>query len=45
MLKKKCDTNIASTIKLAQQMIQLAQKGKQNHIEKGWWHLLRGELK
>jgi len=66
MLKKKCDTNIADTIKLAKQMIQLAQNGdehredpgcgilygilldsgyrildlaqreKQNHIEKGW---------
>ena len=75
MLKKKCDTNIASTIKLAQQMIQLAQNGdehredpgcgvlygilldsgyrildlaqkeKQSHIEKGWWNQLRGELK
>ncbi|MEA2059892.1 MAG: hypothetical protein U9P10_05115 [Thermodesulfobacteriota bacterium] len=27
MLKKKCDTNIARTIKLARQMIQLAQEG------------------
>ena len=67
MLKKKCDINIARTIKLAQQMIQLAQDGdeyredpgcgvlygilldsgykilgiaqkeKQNHIDKGLW--------
>jgi hypothetical protein len=67
MLKKKCDTNIAETIKLAKQMIRLAQNGderredpgcgilygilldsgykilnlaqreKQNHIDKGWW--------
>ena len=67
MLKKKCDTNIASTIKLAKKMIHLAQEGdenredpgcgvlygilldsgykildlaqreKQNHIDKGWW--------
>jgi len=27
MLKKKCDANIARTIKLAKQMIQLAQEG------------------
>jgi hypothetical protein len=70
MLKKKCDTNIASTIKLAQHMIQLAQNGdehredpgcgvlygilldsgyrildlaqkeKQSHIDKGWWNEL-----
>ncbi|MEA1967133.1 MAG: hypothetical protein U9N77_02800 [Thermodesulfobacteriota bacterium] len=68
MLEKKCDKNIARTIKLAQQMIQLAkdgdehredsacgvlygilidsgyrllnlaQKEKQHHIEKGWWN-------
>lgn len=68
MLKKKCDTNIADTIKLAKQMIRLAQTGdehredpgcgvvygilldsgykilnlaqreKQNHIDKGWWN-------
>ena len=67
MLKKKCDNNIASTIKLANKMIELAQKGyeehedpscgvlygilldtgyklldlaqkeKQAHIQKGWW--------
>lgn len=67
MYKKKCDSNIASTIKLAKKMIRLAQKGdehredpgcgvlygilldsgykildlaqkeKQNHIDKGWW--------
>ncbi len=67
MLKKKCDINIARTIKLARQMIQLAQDGdeyredpgcgvlygilldsgykilgiaqkeKQNHIDKGLW--------
>ena len=67
MLKKKCDTNIASTIKIAKKMIRLAQEGdehredpgcgvvygilldsgyrildlaqreKQNHIDKGWW--------
>ena len=67
MLKKKCDNNIASTIKLANEMIELAQKGyeehedpscgvlygilldtgykildlaqreKQAHIQKGWW--------
>lgn len=68
MLKKKCDTNIIYTIKLARQMIRLAQKGdehredpgcgvlygilldsgyrildlaqkeKQNHMNKGWWN-------
>ncbi len=68
MLKKKSEANIASTIKLAQQMIRLAQNGdeyredagcgvlygilldsgyrildlaqkeKQNHIEKGLWN-------
>jgi len=67
MLKKKCDKNIASTIKLAKKMIRLAQEGdeqredpgcgvlygilldsgykilnlsqkeKQNHVDKGWW--------
>lgn len=67
MYKKKCDSNIASTIKLAKKMIRLAQEGdehredpgcgvlygilldsgykildlaqkeKQNHIDKGWW--------
>ena len=67
MLSKKCDKNIASTIKLAHEMIALAQKGyeqqedpgcgvlygilldsgyrildlaekeKNAHIQKGWW--------
>jgi hypothetical protein len=67
MLKRKCDINIAQTIDLAHQMIQLAQKGyeqqkdptcgilygilldsgyrlldlaqkeKQAHVQKGWW--------
>lgn len=67
MLKKKCDENIARTIDLARQMIDLAQSGyeqredsgcgvlygilldsgyklldlaqkeKQAHIQKGWW--------
>ena len=67
MLKKKCDINIAQTIKLAQKMISLAQTGyeqredpgcgvlygilldsgyrllnlsqkeRQAHIQKGWW--------
>ncbi len=75
MHKKKCDTNIASTIELAQQMIQLAmegdeyredpgcgilygilldsgyrildlaQKEKQNHMEKGWWDESKQEKK
>lgn len=31
MLKKKCDKNIARTITLAQEMIQLAQKGYEEH--------------
>lgn len=31
MLKKKCDNNIASTIKLANKMIELAQKGYEEH--------------
>ena len=67
MLKKKCDKNIARTIAMAQEMIQLAQQGyeqqqdpgcgvlygilmdsgyrlldlaqkeKHAHIQKGWW--------
>jgi len=67
MLKKKCDKNIARTIKLAQEMIELAQTGyeqqedpgcgvlygilldsgyrlldlaqkeKHSHMQKGWW--------
>lgn len=67
MLKKKCDKNIARTIELAQEMIQLAQEGyeqqkdpgcgvlygilldsgyrildlaqkeKHAHVQKGWW--------
>ncbi len=75
MLKKKCDTNIASTIKIAKKMIQLAQDGdenredpgcgviygilldsgyrildlaqreKQNHIDKGWWNETKKEKK
>ena len=68
MLNRKCDTNIARTIEIANQMIELArigyeqrqdancgvlygilldsgyrilelaQKEKQAHINKGWWH-------
>ncbi len=68
MLKKNCDKNIARTIKLAQEMIELAQKGyeqqedpscgvlygilldsgyrildlaqkeKHAHVQKGWWN-------
>ena len=68
MLKKKCDKNIVLTIEIAQQMIELAQSGyeqhedpscgvlygilldtgyrlldlaqkeKHAHIEKGWWN-------
>ncbi|MDD9303524.1 MAG: hypothetical protein HUK40_14770 [Desulfobacter sp.] len=67
MLEKKCDKNIAHTIKLAREMIELAQKGyeqqedpgcgvlygilldsgyrildlaqkeKHAHVQKGWW--------
>ncbi len=35
MLKKKCDTNIARTIKLAQQMIRLAQDGDEHREDPG----------
>ncbi len=35
MLKKKCDINIARTIKLAQQMILLAQDGDENREDLG----------
>ncbi|MCP4023632.1 MAG: hypothetical protein GY729_17435 [Desulfobacteraceae bacterium] len=35
MTMKKCDTNIARTIKLAQQMIQLAQEGDENREDPG----------
>ncbi len=35
MLKKKCDTNIARTIKLAKQMIQLAQDGDEHREDPG----------
>ncbi|MEH0018330.1 MAG: hypothetical protein V6Z89_01695 [Desulfobacter sp.] len=76
MLKKKCDKNIARTIELAQEMIELAQYGyehqedpgcgvlygilldsgyrilelaekeKQAHVQKGWWDntLKKGSL-
>ena len=67
MFKKKCDKNIARTIEMAQEMIELAQKGyeqqedpgcgvlygilldsgyrildlaqkeKHAHVQKGWW--------
>lgn len=35
MLKKKCDKNIARTIQLAQEMIELAQKGYEQHEDPG----------
>ncbi len=35
MLKKKCDNNIALTIKLANEMIELAQKGYEDHEDPG----------
>ncbi len=35
MLKKKCDTNIARTIKLAKQMIRLAQNGDEHREDPG----------
>lgn len=35
MLKKKCDKNIAKTIELAQQMIELAQSGYEQQEDPG----------
>ncbi len=35
MHKKKCDTNIASTIELAQQMIRLAMEGDEHREDPG----------
>jgi len=35
MLKKKCDKNIARTIKLAQEMIELAQTGYEQQEDPG----------
>ena len=35
MLKKKCDKNIARTIELAHEMIELAQKGYEHHEDPG----------
>ena len=35
MLKKKCDANVAQTIELAKQMIQLAQKGDEHREDPG----------
>ena len=35
MLEKKCDANIARTIKLARQMIALAQRGYEQHQDPG----------
>jgi len=35
MLEKKCDTNIARTIALAQKMIKLAQTGYEYHEDPG----------
>jgi len=35
MLKKKCDINIARTIKLAHEMIELAQIGYEHHEDPG----------
>lgn len=35
MLKKRCDKNIARTIELAQEMIQLAHQGYEQHEDPG----------